>query len=364
MPRKQLDIIMDLFIAQRDDNDKAFIAFGEEYVRYLIWKKYQFKAHEFEIIVDQIKQNHIAKEVQDSSMGPIIDRTLFGDEITNKDYPTKEKSPYVWQISRGAQVDFMQASVLLEYCIESKRKRFSSYEFPAVIGYSHEKSEGFSRILYFLGLLDDKSKAPSKLAAIIIQNDKYFEDIGTLWILHYFIASDSKLIIWNRIANNLIPKPSFNYEDAIQLLDNQRQNYSLKSFTTHLRKEFTTCIKAYTESNFSKLNLLTFDLASSFYRRTQPYLVPDEILLAAIWLFKKRYHPNEVALEIKLLATAENSPGRLFYLTDRYLRDSLDRLRVKGYITIESFADLDQIKFTEFKDWLEVVSSYYKQKLT
>jgi len=362
MPRRQLDIIKDLFIAQRDKNNGAFINHAEEYVAYLRCKNFEHKAHEFEILVNQIKQNLSVSEILNTSGNSFTNRNLFGDEIVKKEYSKKEKSQYVWQISRGAQIDFTQASVILEYCIESNKSHFSSNEYPAIIGYSPEKSEGFSRILYFLGLLDDKTKNPSMLARLILLNDKYFEDLGTLWFLHYYISSDRRLIIWNRISNHLIPKPSFTYEDVIRLLDDQRQNHSVQSFGMHLRKEFSTCIKAYIESNFSKLNLLSFDETGYKYHKTQPYLVPDEILLAAIWLFKTRYYPNEVALEIKLITTVENSPGRLFYLTERYFRDALERLRIKGYITIESFADLDQIKFTEFIDYLEVLRMYFKQK--
>lgn len=364
MPRRQLDITKDLFIAFRDDNREAFLQHADEYVRYLNWKKFGKKALEFEEIVTQIKQKIQHKDLAEPFGDKNIELTLFGDEIIKKQYPKPVKSANVWQISRGAVVDFMPASVLLEYCIDSKRKHFSNSEFPAVIGYAPEKSEGFTRILYFLGLLDDKTKAPSGLARLMMQNDKYFEEIGTLWFLHYFISSDSRLIIWNRIANHLFGKQSFNYEDTVRLLEDQKQFHALTAFSQHLRKEFNTCIKAYTESNFSKLNIFSFNVSSSNYDKAQPYHVPDEILLASIWLFKKRYFPSEVTLEIKTLANAENSPGRLFYLSERYFRDALDRLRVKGYIAIESLADLDQIKFTQFKDYLEVLNIYYNQKLS
>jgi len=364
MPRKQLDIIKDLFVAFRDDNKDDFLKHAEEYVHYLDWKKFGFKTREFQKIVEQIKLKNTYKNLEEPFGDKKIERTLFGDEVIQKEYTTSIKSPNVWQISRGAQVDFMQTSVLLEYCIESKRKKFSSSEYPAVIGYSPEKSEGFSRILFFLGLLNDKTKVPSKLAQIIMQYDKYFEDIGILWFLHFFISSDSRLVIWNRIANNLFIKQSFTYEDVVNILEDQRQYHSSQSFITHLRKEFNTCIKAYTDSSFLKLNVLSVDNSSSIYRKSQPFLVPDEILLAAICLFRKRFYPFEVTLEIKSLAIAENSPGRLFYLSERYLRDALDRLRIKGYLTIESFADLDQIKFTMFDDYLEVINMYFKTKLT
>lgn len=362
MPRKQLDILKDLFIAYRDESKEAFLKHADEYVRYLDWKKFPFKAREFETIIQQIRQKENTGAWKEPFGDRTIEHTLFGDEVVKKPYPKAEKSPYVWQISKGAQVDFMQASVLLEHSIKLEKKQYAVSDFPAITGYSHDKTEGFLRILYFLGLLNDKSRSPSKLAVLMMQHDKYFEDIGTLWFLHYFIASDSRLIIWNRLANFLFCKQEFNYDDVLNLMEDQRSSHSAQAFAMHLRKEFNTCTKAYTDSNFTKLNILTAK-ASSF-QKSQAFLVPDEILLAAIWLFKQRCFPFEVTLEIKSLAGAENSPGRLFYLTERYLRDALDRLRMKGYIAIESLADLDQIKFTAFSGYLDVLSVYYTNKFS
>jgi hypothetical protein len=100
MPRRQLDIIKDLFIAHRDNNDEAFSYHAEEYVRYLQWKKFGYKAKEFEDIVNQIATNHKLKESKEKTSDRSTEMTLFSDEIKKNEYPKKEKQPYVWQISK------------------------------------------------------------------------------------------------------------------------------------------------------------------------------------------------------------------------------------------------------------------------
>ena len=88
----------------------------------------------------------------------------------------------------------------------------------------------------------------------------------------------------------------------------------------------------------------------------------DEILYAVILFFKSLYFPEDVAIEIKILLHHDNAPARLLFLNEEQMREALERLRVKGLITIESFADLDQIKFNKRETWLQALEDYYKEK--
>jgi hypothetical protein len=95
------------------------------------------------------------------------------------------------------------------------------------------------------------------------------------------------------------------------------------------------------------------------YFRKEPAALPDEILFAAILLYKAQFFSRNVTLEIGDLANAENSPGRLFYLHEHHFREALERLRMSGQIIIESYADLDQIKFNRRMDYLDCLDRYY-----
>jgi len=359
MPRKQLDILKDLFIAHRDGDEQKYQETAQEYVRYLRWKGFHKKADEFEAILnatDRLEKTATAKKPPQPTL------PLF--ESTEKDSPQPsiiKNKEYSWSVSYGAEINFLQVQRLLSNLLQESKKAYSKKEVASILGYAEKKAGGFSRLLHFLGLLEDKTKTPTELAKTIFRVDPYFEDLGTLWFLHYHISSQPTLIIWNRIANHLMTRGKFTLEDAEEVLQDQRAYHNEYAFKHHLRKEFRVFTRAYIESAFKKLNLLTTE-DNQIFIRTNTTSLPDEILLAAILLYKQRFYADEVALEIKTLFQAENSPGRLFYLKEHKFREALERLRQNGYINIESFADLDQIKFSGTTDYLEQLNIYYHNK--
>ena len=359
MPRKQLDILKDLFIAHRDGNEQKYQELAREYVRYLRWKGFHKKADEFEAILnssDQPQEKNVAK-VESQPTLPLFET----EEEDAKQKLISTKNIHAWYVSRGSEINFIQTQRLLSNLIYQKKEHFSLEEISKILGYSNEKTRGFSRLLQFLGLLEDNTKTPTELAKAIFRVDPYFEDLGTLWFLHYHISSQPVLIIWNRIANHLMTRGHFTLEDAEEVLQDQRAYHNEYAFKHHLRKEFKVFTKAYLESAFKKLNLLTTE-DNQVFVRTNNISLPDEILLVAILFYKQRFYTDEVALEIKTLFQAENSPGRLFYLKEHKFREALERLRQNGYITIESFADLDQIKFSGSTDYLGQLKIYYHNK--
>ena len=355
MPRKQLDILKDLFIAHKEKNEAIYIEKAQEFMRYLRWKGFHNKADEFE----QILFAEDNKILNDKTTSP--QASLLIDQNSGL-LKNKKKDEISWQVSYGADINFIQTQKLLDYMFRQNKSSFQNKELMNVVGYSDKKTGGFVRQLYYLGILEEKTRKPTLLAHLISKYDAYFEDIGTLWLLHYHISSQPNLIVWNRIVNNLMMNNnSFTKEDAILLFEDTKSTHSDYSFDHHLKKEFNVCTRAYLESEFSKLNILKLE-KNDCYERTKPIAVPDEILMTAILLYKEKMFPNDVALEIKTLVHPKNSPGRLLFLDEFKLRESLERLRIAGYITIESFADLDQIKFTKTTDFLECLELYYKKK--
>lgn len=363
MPRKQLDILKDIFVAHRDKNENLYQEKLKEYMNYLRWKGFNKKADEFEKLLN-INSGFVKPEIK-------IEEDLFSVQAAKENLITepvlieeekipKERKP-AWQVASGADANLLKAQQLLSILLANKNKNYAINEFSELLGYSQKKTQGFTRLLYFLGLLQDKTKKTTPLCELILHSDTYFEDPGTLWFLHYYISSQPELIIWNRLTNNLFHKDSFTIEDTSGLFEDQRATHSEYSYNHHLRKEFIVCLNAYTKFEFHKLNLVDLREKEE-YIRLKPALLPDDILLAMILLYKSRFYPKQVALEIKVLFEGQNSPGRLTYLNEFRFRDALERLRKSNQITIESFADLDQIKFTTKASYLDVLKNYYENK--
>jgi len=372
MPRKQYDILKDLFSAHQDNNQLKYSEFAKEYLRYLRWKKFHLLADDFEkIFFPNTKEetNHKTKEVENNEENSILyakqkeQLTLFEPKfMKKKNIPQKKvKSKPAWQLSRGAEINFTLMQHLLDKLFESNNLIFTTDELMKILSYSKEKTQGFTRLLFYLGILEENTKAPTPLANLILKYDPYYEDVGTLWFLHYVMSSNPDLIIWNRVTNNLMQKNHFKFEEAESLFLDQKETHTEYSFKMHLRKEFIVCTRAYLESEFRKLNLLQ-SIAKDEYSRSAPTPIPDAVLFASISLFKEKFFPKSVALEVKSLYNAENSPGKLFYLKEFHFREALERLRKESYIIIESFADLDQIKFIKDRSYLECLENYYINK--
>ncbi len=324
MPRKQLDILKDLFIAHRDGNEQRYQEIAQEYLRYLRLKGFHKKASEFKAILNSSEQ---PEKIQKSQKPAEPTLPLFdGYKEKSRKETSVKKNEYTWQVANGAEINFLQAQRLLAILISESKSAYSTKKVADILGYAEKKAGGFSRLLHFLGLLEDKTKAPTELATTILQVDPYLEDLGTLWFLHYHISSQPVLIIWNRIANRLMTRSKFTLQDAWEVLEDQRSYHSEYAFKHHLRKEFRVITRAYLESGFKKLNLL-FSEDHEVYMRTIATSLPDDILLAAILFYKQRFYANEVTLEIKTLMQQENSPGRLFYLNEHKFREALERLR-------------------------------------
>ena len=399
MPRKQLDILKDLCLAHQQGDEGAYQKAADEFVRYLSWKGFHHKAEEFEAIFEapvkslseMDRDGVLTQDMSpESATHPLPlpggEFVAFGDTETRRSISVNSSSGQqpslfadapqpqapassgasqpvapAWQVSQGADINFLKAQRLLDELIQHPDTRYTSKELGDMLGYAEKKAEGFARQLTYLGLLESKTRRPTLLARAIQRYDPYFEDTGTLWLLHYNISAQPHLVIWNRIVNHLFARAEFGLDDARPLFEDQRATHSDTSFKTHLRKEFMVCVRAYLESEFSHLHLLDSDDDETYIRLT-PAPIPDLALLAAILVYRDRFYAGSVALEVHSLIYPENAPGRVCFFHEAHFREALERLRLAGEITIESFADLDQIKFARTTEHVACLERYYQDK--
>lgn len=65
-------------------------------------------------------------------------------------------------------------------------------------------------------------------------------------------------------------------------------------------------------------------------------------------------------LDVSTLASAPNSPGRVFAMTERQVQDLLEQVEGTGSVYVETRADLDQVRFCADLDYLDAVRRYYE----
>ena len=199
-----------------------------------------------------------------------------------------------------------------------------------------------------------------ELGKIIYKSDPFFLSQKTLWFLHYFLTSNKEYVAWNRLINIVFYKENkVTTEKAMPYFRDLIGRFTEKSIKRNIPKEINSFFNAYTEQNFCRLEYIK-KISNHSYNIQNDLKVPDLCILASCYLYRDRYASGATALEIPDLSKDENSPGRVFHISEYKLRLTFDRLHAKRYISVESRANLDQIRFLSNKRWVDIIKLFYK----
>lgn len=271
--------------------------------------------------------------------------------------------PYKLQLTKGFFVDLGQIARMLDYAVEHRHDgRIPPDAYVASIGISASRVVNLSSLGAAFGLIRPVVLTPTELGSVVHRYDPYLDDLGTLWLLHYLVGSNERYVVWNRLVNRVIPENErFSTAIARPYFDDLSQYYSERSMDKHLRKEMGAVWNAYTSQAFRYLRYIRAE-SDQIYVRDDHEPVPPHIFWAAVLSYRERFAPGAVTLDIPILAGAPNSPGRVFDLTERQVRDLLEDIKRLGYAYVETRADLDQVRFSDKHDFLDVVRHYYEER--
>lgn len=213
----------------------------------------------------------------------------------------------------------------------------------------------------------------SPLGKIIIKEDPYFEDILTLWILHYNLVSNEDVATtWYLFFNKCDAEEYTRDEILVQLKNQLIIKLNDDSFPeASLRDDLLVLTNMYAKSKvegadpeenmispFVQLGLLSEKKHK--YSRTIPEFgkLPDEAVLYGI---VKRMKESNYATSISIdnLLDSPNSIGKVFNLSRVALNYYLDRLETKGYIRVNRTAGLDIVYLEDGITSNGIVQSYY-----
>lgn len=265
------------------------------------------------------------------------------------------------QVGNGYNLDFDQLARLLHASVQDERSRIPQVDLAAAIGVADRKVENLGSLASLVGLIRKGSYKPTPLGLLVHERDPFFDDIGTLWFLHYVIGSDPRAIIWNRIVNVIIPKqPRFTRERLRAAFDDLREWFSEDSIKKHVLKEINTFLNAYTEQAFSRLVYLRAE--GDWYALGYRQPIPPLVLAASLAHFRGDRRAGDTAVSIPDLCAAPNSPGLVYQLPEDRLRAMLEELKTQPGISLESRADLDQVRISPDLTDLELLKRYYDQR--
>lgn len=204
------------------------------------------------------------------------------------------------------------------------------------------------------------------------------EEMGTLWLLHYKLASNAEdATAWYYFFNEFNMK-EFSKDDFVEMIDLYAQINGTEIARSSLEGDFDCLMNTYVsriksnpekvhpENNIDcpigELNLVDIvDKKKKIYRKAIPKkgTLNPLIVLAVI---ADQLNINNFGTEIKInsILTDKNNAGKIFNLDVITLTDVLYALQKLGYLKINRTAGLDVIKLKDGLTLESVIEKYYE----
>lgn len=230
--------------------------------------------------------------------------------------------------------------------------------------------------LLALGIMEEVSEGNQKiqrttpLGALIDKYDRYYEEDGTNWLLHYMLSKNEDLATSWFWFFNVFKVNSFDKNIFVkELTDYLYTEYSYQPSDKMLGDDFDCIIKTYcskdkeespediNECPLTDLHLIEV-ADNKFYKKNTPDkgAIHPLIILAVI---ADNAESEEVL--ISDLLNSQCNIGKTFNLDRATCFYYLEQLQKKGYLDIVRTAGLDVIKLKKQFGFLYTVELYYKE---
>lgn len=246
------------------------------------------------------------------------------------------------------------------------------YWLQAVRLTSEEKTKGHKR-----------TQTLTDLGNLVFANDRYFDEIGTLWALHYELVNNCELATsWYYFFNEFRMK-SFSQSEFTRLLTAWAQEMSGSVPAPRSLSDDFNCIlgtyisrdklqsgKVSPENNIDcplgELELVDVDNAKEkTFRKRQANLelLPPLIGLYALLSFAGANAGTARGKEVSLddILNCPASPGKAFNLDSFSVLDLMRKLEASGYIHVIRTAGLDQVRIDTDMTSLECLEAHYRE---
>lgn len=258
------------------------------------------------------------------------------------------------------------------YAVEDNPKVFNEAIAPDILGVGTNMVKSMRYWMQAFRLLERKgnSEGLSDLGKTILENDPYFEDEFTLWVLHSNLARNRSIATTWYMFFNHFDIEDFEKDDLVKyLLKDIPIRFGQKVLENSLKDDVDVLLNMYSRVNtlhddpedknqspLSGLGLIK--KTENCYEKTQPDLrrIKDDVVLyeIAINLVSKE------SVSIDDLVMGECGIGRIYNLSKVAAISYLEKLGNKGFIQLDRTAGLDMVYKLDLPNSIEVVENYYK----
>ncbi len=209
---------------------------------------------------------------------------------------------------------------------------------------------------------------------VIKDNDPYFDDIFTLFLLHYHIVSNETLCMPWYIFYNEFEGQDFTKENMISVCKEflfKKMEEGCTFSENSFEDDCSSILRMYMNSSniedpeeslacpLSSLGLLQ---KSSRNKNAYSKVMPSRDSLdklAVLYVITSNLSEDKNSVSIDDLHSAPNNIGKVFNLSRVAINDYLDQLRISGYLTINRTAGLDMVYVESMIKPQDIMAEYY-----
>lgn len=266
------------------------------------------------------------------------------------------------RFNQGFALDRSLLRGMLQCVVEGKAT--SDEAVGAYIGVNPYKVEGLRGWFCKLGIGSGTSKQYhlSPFGLTVAAHDPDLARPGTLWLLHYFLASEhtERSEVWHRCFNEfLYPGKSFAREELAEYIG--RSLPESPANKSGVESDSQELIKTYIQTSaLGNLGLLSRQADKRLVAGS--HTLPEPLIVAYVLfdMWRRRYDDTN-ALRLSQLISEPETPGRIFLATPAQVREFVLHLQAQGLL---SYADTQHEPVTRrFHDEpMLLLEQYYHQK--
>ncbi len=208
----------------------------------------------------------------------------------------------------------------------------------------------------------------TKFGKLVLKNDPYIEEIGTLWALHCNLASSKEeaaswYFFFNEFNMTVFDKNDFTHAIEHYIFNNnEKQDVALTSLDSDFSCILSTYIphdrtsgkavspESVIDCPLGELGLMAIDNKSSRTYRKKPAnlgVLPGLLVLYAICRGREVEEETETEIKLEELLDGPCMPGRMYNLDSVGLLTKLYELEDSGLLRINRTAGLDVIRLAD-----------------
>jgi Protein of unknown function (DUF4007) len=182
--------------------------------------------------------------------------------------------------------------------------------------------------------------------------DPYLEDIRTLWVIHWQLSTqvEEPLFAWDYLLNRW-QHPEINRSEVLRAFGKEAERQERKLSNVTLEQHFDVFLHTYVPTRSRKGDIQEDNLDSPLveleliqkvgerkldgtgkresvyaFRRESKSEITPELFVYCLHDFWVKRHPNEKTLTFREVSVGHGSPGQIFKLPEKDIRERLDTL--------------------------------------